>query len=375
MKVAIKGAFLAQQTFGNRLAEARRRRGLTLEQVHAQLRISPTILEALEVGDFRHMPLKGHARNMVSSYARYLGLDPEDMTKQFLGEYHDFENREARSVSSTFSSSSFGSGVTRIDHVEAIPSASQRTGKYAEGQSATSMWDKPIPKSELNRGYDSRSQSAQRVANAASRRRAQSYDDRLSSRSGSGSYTPQPSLPMRVFSVIFRSPAVLVVVLIVLIVALLVVWAMVANSCRGEGGEIIPINAGGSVVVEDTPETTDTTDPATDVGQEAEDESQYGPFELTVTPAEGTGPWTEVTVDGENVCAELLSETKTWQVTDKCVISTGQPDNLKITRNDVDVTLDVNEAGIGTVELTVQTKPDNQASQTNQENQEAGTNG
>jgi cytoskeletal protein RodZ len=311
---------------------------------------------------------------MVSSYARYLGLDPEDVTKQFLGEYHDFENREARNASSTFSSSSFGSGVTRVDHVEVTPPSSQRTGKYAEGQSASSMWDKPIPKSELNRGYDSRSLSAQRVANAASRRRAQSYDDRLSSRSGNGSYTSQPSLPMRIFSVIFRSPVVLVIVLVILLVALLVVWAMLANSCRAQEDEIIPINTG-SVVIDDTPGTTDTTDPASDSQQEAEDESQYGPFELTVTPAEGTGPWTEVTVDGENVCAELLTEAKTWQVTDKCTISTGQPDNLVITRNGTNVTLDTNDAGVGWLELTVLVKPDNQASQTGQENQEAGTNG
>jgi cytoskeletal protein RodZ len=373
MKVAIKGAFLAQQTFGNRLAEARRRRGLTLEQVHAQLRISPTILEALEVGDFRHMPLKGHARNMVSSYARYLGLNPEDITKQFLSEYHDFENREARNASSTFSSSSFGSGVARVDHVGPIPSMSQRTGKYAEGQSSSSMWDKPIPKSELNRGYDSRSESAQRVANAASRRRAQSYDDRLSNRSGSGSYTPQPSLPMRIFSVIFRSPVVLVIVLVILLVALLVVWAMLANSCRAQEDEIIPINTG-SVVIDDTPGTADTTDPAADTPQE-EDESQYGPFELTVTPAAGTGPWTEVTVDGENVCAELLTEAKTWQVADKCTVSTGQPDNLTVARNGTNVTLETNSDGVGWLELTVLVKPDNQASQTSQENQEAGTNG
>jgi cytoskeletal protein RodZ len=322
------------------------------------------------------MPLKGHARNMVSSYARYLGLDPEDMTKQFLGEYHDFENREARTASSTFTSSSFGPGVARVDHVEVVPPLSQRTGKYAEGQSASSMWDKPIPKSELNRGYDSRSLSAQRVANAASRRRTQSYDDRLSNRSGNGSYTSRPSLPMRVFSVIFKSPVVLVILLVILLVTLLVVWAMVANSCRGQENEIIPVNTG-SVVTGDTPETTDTTDPAdtTSDSSQEEDESKYGPFELIVTPAEGTGPWTEVTVDGENVCAEALSETKTWQVTENCTISTGQPDNLTVTRNGTTVALEVDNNGLGSLELAVQTKPDNQASQTGQENQEAETNG
>jgi cytoskeletal protein RodZ len=371
---------LAQQTFGNRLAEARRRRGLTLEQVHLQLRISPTILEALEVGDFRHMPLKGHARNMVSSYARYLGLDPEDVTKQFLSEYHEFENRESRTSSAPFSSS-ISANVSKADHAEVTPFPSQRgmpqrTGKYAEGQRAKSMWDKPIPKSELNRGYDSRSLSAQRLAKDASRRRSpsrgqtrsQAYDDRLVGRSGSGSYTAHPSFPARVFGALFRSPVALVIVLIIVLVALLTVWAIVANSCRKQENQIIPVNTG-SVVTEDTPPTDMSLLPETP--PDDEDDSEYGPFELVVEPVEGTGPWTEVTVDGENVCAEILTERKSWEVTADCEIKTGQPDNLRVSRNGEEVTLTISAGGLGSAELEVQTKPDNQ----DQANQEAGTNG
>jgi cytoskeletal protein RodZ len=140
MGEAAKGADLAQETFGNRLAEARRRRGLTLEQVHLQLRISPAILESLEAGDFFHMPLKGHARNMVSSYARFLGLDPKVLTEQFLSEYHDFENRESRRASAANNPLGPAAG-----HYEVVASTAQRPKSPAESQGVRSMWNKPIP--------------------------------------------------------------------------------------------------------------------------------------------------------------------------------------------------------------------------------------
>jgi transcriptional regulator with XRE-family HTH domain len=157
VKKAVKGANLAQQSFGNRLAEARRRRGLSLEQVHIQLRISPKTIESLEAADFYHMPLKGHARNMVSAYARFLGLDSTDLTKQFLDEYHDFENRDARVHSSAVDLPGINSG--RFDSYTPSTSRSRDT-KGSQG--VRSMWDKPIPSSELNHGYDSRSSSVQR---------------------------------------------------------------------------------------------------------------------------------------------------------------------------------------------------------------------
>jgi cytoskeleton protein RodZ len=55
----------------------RRQKGVTLERAARECRIAPAILEAIESGETRHIPLvylKGHIRN----YARYLGLDPGD---------------------------------------------------------------------------------------------------------------------------------------------------------------------------------------------------------------------------------------------------------------------------------------------------------
>jgi transcriptional regulator with XRE-family HTH domain len=384
---------VAQQTFGSRLAEARQIKGLTLDQVHDQLRISPAILEALEMGDFRHMPLKGHARNMVSSYARYLGLNPEEVTEQFLSEYHDFEARVAREAREARSSSAvFGLNVPQQSRIEPQPRSSQHADKADDGQGVRSMWDRPIPKSELNRGYDSRSSSAQRVAHAASRRTRSrtSHDDRLAGRSGSGSYTTRLSLPMRLFGSLFKSPVVLVIVLVIVLVALLATWAMVANSCRKQEKEVIPVNTvgsnaatGGQVTGGQTPPVNGTAGDGSNAGtgtgaapgQTGGEDSRSGPFELAVEPVSGAAPWTEVTVDGANVLAEMLSERKTWQVTTSCTIKTGQPGNLRVTRNGEKADFDVGaENGVGTLTLEVQAPPDAQGAQGSAAGQGSQTN-
>ena len=309
------------------------------------------------------MPLKGHARNMVSAYARFLGLDSEELTKQFRREYHDFEE-----------------GITRYH----TPARSQgRAGNaepngYSSGlyggarqdfsQGAKSMWDKPIPSSELNRGYDSRSTSAQRMASAASRRsvvdgstRRNAVDASPRSRSNS-SYSaqgaPRPSLPMRLFGGLLRNPVVVIVGLIVLLVALFVVWALAANSCKQQENEIIPLANIGSVVTEENPAGDDGSLLLNGGGDTAD--ANTGSFELAIEPAPGTAPWTEVTVDGESVCAEILSGRKTWTVTDSCTVMTGQPANLRVTRNGEAVNLIIDtSAGTGSLELKV-IKPEGQ---------------
>lgn len=348
---------MAQQTFGNRLAEARRRKGLTLDQVHAQLRIRPAILEALEIGDFYHMPLKGHTRNMVSSYARYLGLDSEELTKQFLREYHDFESRAPRGDSA---SSDLGMGS--ISPIGPSPISLKHVDNTTESQSARSMWDRPIPSSELSRGYDSRSSSAQRVANAASRRHAQLHADRLSRQTGNGSYEPRQSLPMRAFGFLFKSPVALLIALIIILIAGFALWAVLANSCRAQENELEPVRASGASVNESTAVDDTLLTPPTSEDEPAPDPNE-GPFELAIEPVEGTTPWTEVTVDGESVCAEMLTERKTWQVTADCRVSTAQPGNLTVTRNGEAVALEVNsETGSGAVELAVEAASDDTAS-------------
>jgi hypothetical protein len=229
------------------------------------------------------------------------------------------------------------------------------------------MWNKPIPRSELSRGYDSRSQSAHRVATAASRRNVQTGVEKPSAprRQTGGSYTPRPGLLSRFFGSLFGNPIALVTVLVLVIVVLLVAWAMLANSCKKQGEERNITASGGAVVTGETPpEDTTATDGTGETpaeGQENADDARYGPFELVVEQAAGTGPWVRVTVDEENVYEGTLSEKLNWEVTASCTVLTAQPDNVMVTRGGEAVTFEADDEGTYSVTLEVENKPSGEA--------------
>src|SRR3954469_14097159 len=60
---------------GSSLAEARRTRGLELDQVQQALRIRRRYLEALETNRFEQLPDVVYARGFLREYAEFLGLD------------------------------------------------------------------------------------------------------------------------------------------------------------------------------------------------------------------------------------------------------------------------------------------------------------
>ncbi len=69
--------------FSKMLYERRRELGYTTAQASRILRLKEEILVAFEQGDFDHMPKSGYAQGMLSSYARYLELNPRLVVSQF----------------------------------------------------------------------------------------------------------------------------------------------------------------------------------------------------------------------------------------------------------------------------------------------------
>lgn len=64
---------------GTILSEARRARGLELADVHEVTKIRVALLEAIEDERWEAMPGKAYARGFVTTYAEFLGLDPEPL--------------------------------------------------------------------------------------------------------------------------------------------------------------------------------------------------------------------------------------------------------------------------------------------------------
>jgi transcriptional regulator with XRE-family HTH domain len=69
--------------FGLELRRVRERRGLSIEQVCEQTKVSVTHYAALEAGDLSRWPSGIFRRAFVRSYATAVGLDPDDTVMQF----------------------------------------------------------------------------------------------------------------------------------------------------------------------------------------------------------------------------------------------------------------------------------------------------
>src|SRR3954470_16361309 len=72
--------------FGDKLREARERRGLSLRQIANATKISMMTLEALERNDMKRLPGGIFTRAFVRSYALEVGLDPDLAIEEFMGQ-------------------------------------------------------------------------------------------------------------------------------------------------------------------------------------------------------------------------------------------------------------------------------------------------
>ena len=68
---------------GTTLAEARTRRGVDLDEVHAATGIRPRYLRAIEEEDWDALPEEFYARSFVRKYAQFLGVDPEPLVDEY----------------------------------------------------------------------------------------------------------------------------------------------------------------------------------------------------------------------------------------------------------------------------------------------------
>jgi transcriptional regulator with XRE-family HTH domain len=73
--------------FGEKLRQARERRGLSVSQISGRTKISTAALEALERNDVSKLPGGLFSRAFVRSYAREVGLDPDEAVREFIDRF------------------------------------------------------------------------------------------------------------------------------------------------------------------------------------------------------------------------------------------------------------------------------------------------
>ncbi len=110
---------------GSRLRAAREARGLSLREIAARTKISVSALEALECNDLTRLPGGLFSRAFVRTYAKEVGLDPEQAVRDFdehlstegeagTGERPERERRAAGTSASRAGVGWFGLAITLV---------------------------------------------------------------------------------------------------------------------------------------------------------------------------------------------------------------------------------------------------------------------
>jgi hypothetical protein len=84
-----------------RLRNERERRQIPLSSISANTKISATLFAALEHGDLSRWPSGIFRRSFVRAYAEAIGLDPDEIIREFLAEFPDPPDSSPGTASTT----------------------------------------------------------------------------------------------------------------------------------------------------------------------------------------------------------------------------------------------------------------------------------
>ena len=372
-------AKLSEATFGDRLIEARRIKGETIEEVSSQLRIRPSIILAMETSNFSHMPHKGYARNMISSYARYLGLDSTRITEQFLKEFRRWESTSRLGGSNNASNFSLASKRNaepdepildrnrKAEGRELITAGKRNTYRSSVfGNDTTKETDRRFRQQLRQNQEDQGARQSHTIKRTPNRRPGGNATTSSENKLRPNDYVGKPP-KKSLFSGIsvmnlMNQPIILVVGLVVVFVAILILWAILASNCANNNTSHVPVT-GVTAEDEGLDEEQSNMNPADLAAQIAED-NRYGAFELVVEVAGGAS-WVDIKVDGTTVYSEVLESgwKGTFTVTSMAEINAGAPGFVKVFRNGIEVPLDTSD-GNGYLEMKVEQRPIVQNAQT-----------
>ncbi len=95
---------MTEKRFGDILHERRRRLGISIDQAVNATKLRPQVLEAFERSDFSSLPPRGYAQGMLTSYARFLRLNPRDVLSAYFDQLYVYERERDFSLKSERSS-------------------------------------------------------------------------------------------------------------------------------------------------------------------------------------------------------------------------------------------------------------------------------
>jgi cytoskeletal protein RodZ len=293
-------------TFGELLKSEREKRQETLDHIAYELKIRRTVLESFEQMRFEEFPPEGYTQGMISSYARYLGLDPVEVLEDYRRELGAYERKRASAYAKNRSTSQ---GIW-----ESKKEGSRR------GSGAKSAHQKPSKPSIAGRG----------TAVATGKERH--------------------AMPWKFM---------LLIAAVILVVGL-GIWGLFSLFSRNDTSPPPPPVTNTETTT--TPTDTNTVTPSDEdtaalQGGSTSQETTALPFEVEISVKAGETSWVEVEVDGDRgyVGSLVGPAKKTYTVSDKTQIIVGRPSVVTITRNGEPVKITTGK-GTGKVILSVEDK-------------------
>jgi hypothetical protein len=87
-----------QETFVTRLRRHRQRARVSIEEIAANLRVRPELVEAMEKNDLSGWPRGLYSRAWIRAYALAVGLDPVDTVEEFCRLFPQGDRRAAGTI-------------------------------------------------------------------------------------------------------------------------------------------------------------------------------------------------------------------------------------------------------------------------------------
>src|SRR3954463_2231629 len=84
--------FIAGESFGRRLRRERERRQIALASIADNTKIAVSLFEDLERDDVSRWPSGIFRRSFIRAYAKAVGLDPDETTREFLERFPDLND-------------------------------------------------------------------------------------------------------------------------------------------------------------------------------------------------------------------------------------------------------------------------------------------
>lgn len=404
--------------FGDMLYQRRRQLGLSIQQVANTIKIRPQIIEYFENGDFASIPPRGYAQGMISSYARYLGLNPREVVESYFEELRAYELAtsnhggrfqdpagmvSARSDSATGrfmmvesaprsryaqrppqagyvsevesghepqrAQSPYGRRQLSSDATSALPrqGAAARRGMSAPLGGRPYRSSGPVDGSRPSReagsqGYRAGGGSGRppRTPYGGQRTGGGRPPQRGSNRGGRGR-APQNGVDQRLIIALIAAAAIIIVLL-----ALLLIRGCAPSDTTDTGSA--PVSATSPAASTTEPETTDEAEPATDGADatspdtaETDPAATTGPQQTVVriSVAKGESSWLEVRLDGSIVYGDEVVGPfeQEYTVTDSIRITANTPSAVTVTQNGETVRWDTSTSGVARINITAPETP------------------